>query len=671
MIEQCTTKIFSQSCLFSFHNEKAMKTLKRLSFYTFILFVLQCLAAFGHSLFIQNISLISENIPSSIFTSKVIVQGWLHFLAAQLLCYTILILLLCWMAKVLGEVFQKEELKLAVRLWLFAILTIYIANQVIFPYSLFSFFAHWLPWDILLYALLVTWVLVVASFIYGCVKIYGTLKTLIALVILALLFVWPFSKKLPITTSIKPNIIIIGIDAVRPDYLHYMPHVNAFMQQATYFDNTVTPLARTFPAWTSILTGDYPKQTGARYDLPRFEDLTLSDDLPRILRKQGYYSVYSIDERLFNNIDVDHYGLDQFIGPGIGFNDFLLSSINDFPLTNLLVNTKLGKYLFPYSYANRSAYVTYQPQSFVKEISDELPSKQPLFFAAHLCLPHWNWLWAGAPQVGQTDEVKATQAAYRYSLQAADEQFNELMTVLKQKGLLKNAIVVVLSDHGQSFELKQDLLISKENYQAGDLTTKQIQRLTKPEVGHGTSLLSSQQYQAILGFKRYGAKPFADQMVDDRVGLVDIKATLLSLLNLSNNKNSLKCYLYLENCHHVATYFMETGFTLPGILNSKRSLKTVLGQGLSYFDLNPRTGRVYIKPALGELIIAGKQRSVLQGDWMLVYYPIPKHTPLWLLVNVTTGQWSDDLTGSFASKAPVKQLTQQMKNFYGNELPTN
>src|SRR5204863_1260045 len=132
----------------------------------------------------------------------------------------------------------------------------------------------------------------------------------------------------------------------------YTPHMDEFLNQATVFSESLTPLARTFPSWVSILTGAYPKNSNVRYNLSDQITFDLKQTLPSILRDHGYKTIYAIDETRFSNIN-ESYGFDQIVAPPTGFNDFLIGTINDFPLSNLLVNTILGKYLFPYSYANR------------------------------------------------------------------------------------------------------------------------------------------------------------------------------------------------------------------------------------------------------------------------------------------------------------------------------
>jgi len=93
-----------------------------------------------------------------------------------------------------------------------------------------------------------------------------------------------------------PNVLLISIDTLRPDYLgsggydrDTSPFLDALFAKGTRFERAVTPIARTTPALASLLTGAYPHHTGVR-------TLTdaLSDEvrpLAEILRDAGYQTV--------------------------------------------------------------------------------------------------------------------------------------------------------------------------------------------------------------------------------------------------------------------------------------------------------------------------------------------------------------------------------------------
>ena len=116
-------------------------------------------------------------------------------------------------------------------------------------------------------------------------------------------------KSSPPRRSDKPNIILIGIDSLRQDAVApksspgATPHIERFLRTSVEFTDAITPLARTFPSMMSILTGRHPHQTGAVMNLLPRDMIHEGDTLGRMLSRSGYYSVYSMDEVRFANID--------------------------------------------------------------------------------------------------------------------------------------------------------------------------------------------------------------------------------------------------------------------------------------------------------------------------------------------------------------------------------
>lgn len=162
-------------------------------------------------------------------------------------------------------------------------------------------------------------------------------SSIIVIGILTALSFHQTDRSTPIVNTKQPNVIIIGIDALRPDHVGYYnaqvkntPHLDAFLKKSTNFTESITPIARTFVAWSSFLTGRYPKHDGIRFNLVAQDNLHLSDTLGNILRRQGYYAVYGSDEMRFSNIS-QSFGFDQIMGVKPSINDFILGNLMIFP----------------------------------------------------------------------------------------------------------------------------------------------------------------------------------------------------------------------------------------------------------------------------------------------------------------------------------------------------
>jgi hypothetical protein len=71
---------------------------------------------------------------------------------------------------------------------------------------------------------------------------------------------------------------------------------------------------------------------------------------------------------------------------------------------------------------------------------------------------------------------------------------------------------------------------------------------------------------------------------------------------------------------------------------------------------------------MGQLIISSKQYADIYGSWILALYPQGPHTMMPILVNLVTGQWTNDLRTPFALKSPASHMLQALKTFYGDEI---
>jgi hypothetical protein len=124
---------------------------------------------------------------------------------------------------------------------------------------------------------------------------------------------WPFrtSTSAGARGNGPPNVLVIAADSLRPDRLDAKraPNMSKLIEQATTFERAYTPLARTFPAWVSIATGQYPHHHGIRHMFPRWETRQQRfDTLARKLSEAGYYTAVVGDfaSDIFRRIDLGY-----------------------------------------------------------------------------------------------------------------------------------------------------------------------------------------------------------------------------------------------------------------------------------------------------------------------------------------------------------------------------
>lgn len=430
----------------------------------------------------------------------------------------------------------------------------------------------------------------------------------------------------------QPNIILIGVDSLRPDFTALggdavsTPHISAFIKQARAFTDVTTPLARTFPAWISILTGRHPHDTGALINLTNRADIDAFPTLADTFRAQGYRTVFAIDEVRFANID-HSYGFDQLITPPMGAADFLLGTLNDAPLTNLLANTAIGRLLFPNAYANRAAAHVYYPEQFTARLKAELDFSKPLFLAAHFTLPHYPYHWASAPKVKPDGSFHHGQSLYGETVKRADRQVGQLLKHLEDSGALRNAIVVVLSDHGEGLGRENDLWVTTENRKFEDYT------VPAAKYGHGTSVLNAAQYQVVLAMRGYGEQALAKVapgLISQPASLEDIAPTLLDLTDskLDNPEfsgRSMAAAVRGDGGQAVGAEmrvrFAETEFNPPALLAGFDFESEIARQSAQFYHVDPITGLVQVRESMRSQIMAERQYAAEGEHYVLAAIP--------------------------------------------------
>jgi hypothetical protein len=421
----------------------------------------------------------------------------------------------------------------------------------------------------------------------------------------------------------SPNVILVGIDGWRLDAAPRtggtpgdMPFLDSLMATAAVLQESYTPHARTYPAWMTILSGRDPVDHGARFNLIGDEHLDLGTTLVEQLRRRGYHAVFAMDERRFANIGYRH-GFDQVVAPPMGAADFLLGRWNDTPLTNLVSPLPAARWLFPHTHANRAAAATYRPGAFDAQIARAVrrAPEGPLLLAVHYELPHWPYYWGEPPSRHFEDDPVRGPGSYFQTLARTDEQLRTLFRVLEARGVLDHAIVVILSDHGEVFSSGGvESWASEEGRPA-----------ITGSPGHGTDLLSLDQFRVPLAFLRLDGTPLPASVLPIRGSLADIYPTLAEWLNLAPPEGGSGISLAGELLHPTRASWeraitLETGFSLPSLLDADLDERRLLDEGARFYHLTPRGRLVLREETLGSLM-AAKQRAVLWDDRILVARP--------------------------------------------------
>jgi arylsulfatase A-like enzyme len=607
-------------------------TKKKILVYSISLYILLFLAEFSTNIFSFIMEYSTRKVGSSLFPKASEIFGLLKFdfilyILTQIIIYLIFSLInYYFVILVYHELSRKRpNLTLSSKVYLFIsiniyfILSLYFFNSVFYPNSHIimsgSLFVSHSNYHVLkVFACFFLLIYFIGLFYFSYKHAKKKEKILIwgflGLIILAHLnpyhhlknFYYAFSGK----KNVGPNIIIIGLDSLNPEHTGYFgyefdttPYLDGLLKETVVFNNSYTPLARTFPSWFSILTGQYPVSNGARYNLIKRKFISQeSETLPNILKEKEYFTAYFTDETRFSNI-LKEDGFQYLRHPIKGVKDFVFGSIHDFSLTNVFFNSPLGYKIFNFLDINRAVYHLYNSSYFTDDLvsfMNYVKKKEKFLLAVHFCAPHWPYISSAPYPYMYKKESNPLFEQYDGALRMADDQLRRLMSSIKKEGLYDNSIIIVLSDHGETL------------------------------TGHGTDLRVSGQNHILLSFKLPGKNSHFE--VNKLVSTTDIFPTILDLLDLNLDEfhyegSSLKPLLHgEEKDENLNKYiYLETGFSIdvPGGIGV--SLQEMIDEGIHFYEWNKR-GIITVKEESHEELIKRKQRAIQTEKWKLILTPL-------------------------------------------------
>ncbi|MDY7225107.1 sulfatase-like hydrolase/transferase [Hyalangium rubrum] len=341
-----------------------------------------------------------------------------------------------------------------------------------------------------------------------------------------------------------PLVVLIGVDAFRPDRLRALggtrevaPHLERFVEEgATLFTRAYTPIAQTEPAWRSLLTGRWPHRTGVRYSLTAESRWQQVPTFPRHFSDAGWHTVFATDCSRFHAEGPDS-GFTTRLQPPRGAVNFLLEKLR-YRALGLFADHALGAAWLPEFIDNRALAGLHDPVGYADRLAARLVTEArqgPTLFAFHATAahfpgdpvyPHYRRFVApseplerrlrmhfspvSAGSTGGWNRAGA-EALYDELLAQADAQVGQLFDALKRAGRYDDALIVLFSDHGESFHADRPDL-------AGATPV------------HGARL-SEEEYRVLLAVKPPRGTS-APARVDTLVRLVDVGPTLLELSGL-------------------------------------------------------------------------------------------------------------------------------------------
>lgn len=380
----------------------------------------------------------------------------------------------------------------------------------------------------------------------------------------------------------RSHVLLITVDTLRPDYLSWAdydrptsPFVDSLLSDGLVFERAITPIPRTTPALASLLTGTYPHTHGVRRLLDRLEPGLPT--LASLARRRGRSTVAIVS----NHLLTDDRGLDR------GFDVYdTASDVRGAAETTAAALEVLSVYdadddLFVWVHYI-DPHVPYSPPPELAEDFDpDYGGRYPLAFGSA----------GGVGDRAYPDDLSKAEAVFQNRLPA---EVNAHIRRLYAADIRQtdDAIRALVEGCRSRFGDDWTILFSADHGEA--LGEKDFY------YDHGDYVYNGSLRVPLAIILPPGDPLHRAGRIDDWVSLIDIAPTVIELLELDRPVDG-----------HAR---IEGRSLIPYLEGETLSQRPVFAEsGMSYFrELVPR--RV-------DFGVRGRFRSVIQGDWKLIFTP--------------------------------------------------
>jgi arylsulfatase A-like enzyme len=254
-----------------------------------------------------------------------------------------------------------------------------------------------------------------------------------------------------------PNIVIIAIDSLRADHLGCYgypkatsPAIDALAAESIVFDSAFASGIPTMPSFTTLYTGLHPYRHGivAHIGKRRLSERILL--LPQIAKQRGYVTAAC------DNLVVQGEGSGSWFARGYDYySGFVYKPFSD--QSSKLTDRALG---FIREYAGRPLFLflhywdphsPYGPLPPYDTMHYE-PGSGPVAMAdVRNIHPEYYDAFLGDMKLRYPDDYAYVVAQYDGEISQVDVEVGRIVGALKARGLWDNTILVLMSDHGESF----------------------------------------------------------------------------------------------------------------------------------------------------------------------------------------------------------------------------
>lgn len=438
-------------------------------------------------------------------------------------------------------------------------------------------------------------------------KIYKKLNitTIIFIIlILSLGAIFCFGSKLSLNN--KPSIILITIDALRPDHMsaygysrQTTPFIAQLAKDSIKFSEAISVSSATITSIPSILTSTYPGTNLVQ----SFGDIIPDriKTLAEILKENGYYTGI-----------IASFSFSPFFNKGKEYDSTFIKRFDNTPLfTKEAIRWLKGNqkkfFLYIHYHDPHGPYTPPEPFS-KKYLNDQEYNENSRNIPI---LDSWEEGLGGIPRsrlLADNKDLSYYISQYDAEINYADFYIGQLMKFLKESGIYSKVILIITADHGES--------MGEHNYY----------------FNHGEYLYDVL-IRVPLIIKLPKERP-KDKIISTQVSLIDLTPTLLDILKISNDKymqgHSFKKLIFGDDRNFPKYVFCEIAKGSRAAIRTKewKLIFSKKGNNYELYNLKSDPDEL-INVAESEKSTFVKLKGILD-KWMQrnISNDIPPHRPL-------------------------------------------
>lgn len=437
----------------------------------------------------------------------------------------------------------------------------------------------------------------------------------------------------------RPNILILAADSIRPNrmslYSHARqtsPNIDKLARGGFYFSNAYCTLARTFPSWASILSGQDPQTHGIRSMFPDPEYTDLKGSVAKVLKEKGYRTAVFSDFAgdVFPRMEA---GFEKVSAPDFFFTTLIdLSSLKLHFLLLPYLDNRWARKIFPildeFEDSSNPAIIS---DNLIRYIDSD--GEKPFFAVAFYSPTHFPFstrypfykkftdrkyngrykyrkpVELNAKDIS-TEDVEHIRNLFDGGIFAFDTEIGRVIKALEDRNALDNTIIIITSDHGENLY---------ENLN---------------DIGHGEHFRGNNTLHVPLIFHwpKGIAGPIGER-ADNKNGIIrslvshlDIVPTLYSALGITPTEkvDGVDLTKLITGKTQVARerVFAETGLWLVNL-----EMNYLKDRRIEYPDISimgkydPKTKRITIDPKYTDIINIAKHRMAFDGRYKMLLIP--------------------------------------------------